>query len=47
MRLWKIACITYIYGLQSVNAGYKLLKGKREEVNAFFRATKDALNFIM
>lgn len=46
MRLWKIACITYIYGLQSVNAGYKLLKGKREEVNAFFRATKDALNFI-
>lgn len=46
LRLWKIACITYVYGLQSVNAGYKLLRWKREEANAFFRATKDALNFI-
>lgn len=46
LRLWKIACITYVYGLQSVNAGYKLSRGKREEANAFFRATKDALNFI-
>lgn len=47
LRLWKIACITYVYGLQSVNAGYKLLRGKREETNAFFCATKDALNFII
>lgn len=47
LRFLKIMCIIYVYVLQSINAGYKLLRGKREEANAFFRATKDALNFIM
>lgn len=46
LRFWKIACIIYVYGLQSINAAYKLLKGKREEANAFFNGTKDALYFI-
>lgn len=46
LRLWKIACITYVYGLQSINAVYKLLNGKREEANAFFNGAKDALYFI-
>lgn len=47
LRFLKIMCIIYVYVLQGINAGYKLLRGKREEANAFFRATKDALNFIM
>ncbi len=47
LKFWKIACIAYIYGLQSLNAGYKLIRGKREEANAFFRGAKDALNFII
>lgn len=47
LRFLKIMCIIYVYVLQSINAGYKLLRGKREEANAFFHATKDALNFIM
>lgn len=46
LRFWKIACITYVYGLQSINAVYKLLNGKREEANAFFNGAKDALYFI-
>lgn len=46
LRLWKITCITYVYGLQSINAVYKLLNGKREEANAFFNGAKDALYFI-
>lgn len=46
LRFWKIACITYVYGLQSINAVYKLLDGKREEANAFFYGAKDALYFI-
>lgn len=46
LRFWKIACITYVYGLQSINAAYKSLNGKREEANAFFNGAKDALYFI-
>lgn len=46
LRFWKIACITYVYGLQSINAVYKSLNGKREEANAFFNGAKDALYFI-
>lgn len=47
LKHWKIACITYIYGLQILNAGYRLLRGKRKEANAFFCGAKDALNFII
>lgn len=46
LRFWKTACITYVYGLQSINAVYKLLNGKREEANAFFNGSRDALYFI-
>ena len=46
LRLWKIACITYVYGLQSINATYKLLKGRKEEARVFFLGIKDALIFI-
>lgn len=47
LRLWKIFCIFYIYFLQTINACYKILKGKKEESKAFFEATMDALKFIM
>lgn len=46
LKFWKIVCITYVYGLQSINAGYKLLRGKGLETNAFFSGIKDALHFI-
>lgn len=46
LRLWKIACITYVYGLQSINAIYKLLKGRKAETRIFFLGIKDALIFI-
>lgn len=46
LKFWKVVCITYEYALQSLNAGYKLLRGKGKEANAFFRGTKDALKFI-
>lgn len=47
LRLWKIFCIFYVYFLQTINACYKILKGKKEESKAFFEATMDALKFIM
>lgn len=46
LRLWKIACIIYVYVLQSINATYKLLKGRKEEARVFFLGIKDALIFI-
>ncbi len=46
LRLWKIVCIIYIYVLQSMNAIYKLLKGKKAEARVFFLGIKDALIFI-
>lgn len=46
LKLRKIACITYVYGLQSINATYKLLKGKKAEARVFFLGIKDALIFI-
>lgn len=46
LKLRKIACITYVYGLQSINATYKLLKGRKEEARVFFLGIKDALIFI-
>ena len=46
LRLWKIACITYVYVLQSINSTYKLLKGRKEEARVFFLGIKDALIFI-
>lgn len=46
LRLWKITCITYVYGLQSINATYKLLKGRKAEARVFFLGIKDALIFI-
>lgn len=36
LRLWKIACIIYVYVLQSINATYKLLKGRKAEARVFF-----------
>lgn len=46
LRLWKIACIIYVYVLQSINSTYKLLKGRKEEARVFFLGIKDALIFI-
>ncbi len=46
LRLWKIACIIYVYVLQSMNATYKLLKGRKKEARVFFLGIKDALIFI-
>lgn len=46
LRLWKIACIIYVYVLQSINATYKLLKGRKAEARVFFLGIKDALIFI-
>lgn len=46
LRLWKIACIIYVYVLQSINATYKLLKGRKKEARVFFLGIKDALIFI-
>lgn len=46
LKFWKITCITYVYSLQSLNAGYKLLRGKKKEANAFLSGVKDALHFI-
>lgn len=46
LKLRKIACITYVYGLQSINATYKLLKGKKAEARVFFLGIKVALIFI-
>ena len=46
LRFWRIVCITYVYVLQSINAVYKLLKGRKDEARVFFLGIKDALIFI-
>lgn len=46
LRFWRIVCITYVYVLQSINAVYKLLKGRKDEARVFFFGIKDALIFI-
>lgn len=47
LKIWKVFCISYVYFIQTINACYKILKGKKDESNAFFEATRDALRFIM
>lgn len=47
LKIWKIFCIFYVYFLQTINACYKVLIGKKDESNSFFKATRDGLKFIM
>lgn len=45
-KIWKIICILYIYGLQSINALYKLIVGRNKEAMAFFNGVKDGFIFL-
>lgn len=46
IRFWKLICFSYSYGLQILNAIYKLMRGKKEESDAFFYGIKNGLEFI-
>lgn len=46
LKCWKIICIFYMLGLQSIKALYRFIKGERKEALAFINGVHNAYKFI-